>query len=77
MRYTPKFLPVNRTLPSIFIGNFRALCEFTWSRKVGRSRPSRGAVETSRRYAGYADGTDWTGVGAGFYERKGGAWVKL
>ncbi len=35
------------------------------------TRPTEGQVI-------YADGTDWNpGSGAGLYERKGGAWVKL
>lgn len=80
MAYTPEILPRGQDLAEYLQRELsRIAAEFTLIEE-GRGKPIL-YVEPPKLRDGmlvYADGTAWNpGSGAGFYERRGGAWVKL
>jgi hypothetical protein len=80
MAYTPEIPPREQDLAEYLQRELsRIAAEFTLVAE-GREKPIFHVEPLKLRdgMLAYADGTDWNpGAGAGFYERRGGAWVKL
>ncbi len=80
MAYTPEVFPRGQDLAEYLQRELlRIAAEFTLLEE-GRGKPILYVAPTKPRdgMLVYADGTAWNpGSGEGFYERRGGAWVKL
>lgn len=80
MAYVPTPFPDGGQISEYLVGELRQIASALAAIEEGRGLPVLHS-EPARLRDGMlvvADGTDWNpGSGAGYYERRGGAWVKL